>query len=314
LPQLDLDPPQLLGIEVADERTIVIRFSEPISLIRGSLKIDPVIEISKAQLINKEMHVQLLENQNAGKEYSIESTVRDDHGNRLKFISCFYGHNSSVPDICINEFSVRGSGKHPDLVELYASTGGDMAGVCLYFGSSSVWKQQFVFPSFEIPAGTYVLVHFKPEGIADEKDELEDMTVSKGYDSSAEAYDFWLRGGSGLSGNNGVLSLYSAPEGKLLDAVIYSNRTSTSDERYRGFGSRDMLDMVEEIMMQDGWAATEGEITPEDAITPEGSTGTRSICRDATSLDSNTRDDWHIAPTRGASFGRQNGNERYMPN
>ena len=54
------------------------------------------------------------------------------------------------------------------------------------------------------------------------------------------------------------------------------------------------------------------KVRPEDGVDPEGSTGTRSICR-AAGEDTDTRRVWHIVPTRQASFGRENSQEVYIP-
>jgi hypothetical protein len=139
------------------------------------------------------------------------------------------------------------------------------------------------------------------------------MTVSKGLDASDHAYDFWIPSGTGLGGNNGVLSVYDRPGGTCLDAVLYSNRTSQSDERYRGFGSREMLDQAEELARDGEWVITDARVMPEDAVNPEGSTGTRSICRSSLSADTDGPEDWHVVPTRKATFGSENSDEVYAP-
>jgi hypothetical protein len=213
----------------------------------------------------------------------------------------------------INEFTTQGSDTHPDLVELFAAGGGSMAGLVLYQGTAGSWDDRLVFPAFAVRAGEFVLVHFKPQGLPEERDEAGDPALSGGLDASASAYDFWVPGGTGLSGNNGVLSLYDRPGGELQDAVLYSNRSSASDALYRGFGSAATLARAEELASQGGWIAAEERIRPEDAVNPEGSTATRSLCRGSDSLDSDTAADWHIVPTRGFTFGGVNSDERYVP-
>ena len=120
-----------------------------------------------------------------------------------------------------------------------------------------------------------------------------------------------LQDGKGLSGNNGVLSLYDRPGGKCLDGVLYSNRTSQSDELYRGFGSEETLNRAEELVLAGGWKPAGARVSPEDAVNPEGSTGTRSICRSSGSADTDSAEDWHIVPTRKATFGAENSDEVY---
>ena len=106
--------------------------------------------------------------------------------------------------------------------------------------------------------------------------------------------------------------MYEKPEGKLLDCVLYSNRTSSSDQKYRGFGSNRLMLCADELAAEGGWIAALEQIAPEDAVNPDDSTATRSICRSSSSNDTNSKIDWHITPTRGATFGEVNTDEVFI--
>jgi hypothetical protein len=54
-------------------------------------------------------------------------------------------------------------------------------------------------------------------------------------------------------------------------------------------------------------------VTPEDGVNPEGSTGTRSLCRSSASMDNDRPEDWHVVPTRAATFGTDNSDEVFQP-
>jgi hypothetical protein len=183
----------------------------------------------------------------------------------------------------------------------------------LYEGTPGNHDDRLIFPAFKVVAGEFLIVHFKPEGIPEEINETETMDLSGGLDVSDQAYDFWIPGGTGISGNNGVLSLYERPGGEILDGVLYSNRTSDSDESYGGFGTLDSWERAEEIVADGGWIIAGDQVRPEDAVSPEGSTGTRSICRSSDSTDTDTASDWHIVPTLGFTFGHENSDEVYVP-
>jgi hypothetical protein len=251
--------------------------------------------------------------QEPGQRYLLELEVRDSRGNALELAMELYGYNPGAPRLLINEFTTQGSDTHPDVVELFAAGGGNMAGVTLYQGTAASWDDRLVFPPFEVRAGQYLLVHFKPQGLPEERDEPGDPALSGGLDASPVACDFWVREGSGLSGNNGALSLYDRPGGELRDGVLYSNRITASDSLHRGFGNAATLARAEELAREGGWIAAEEQIRPEDAINPEGGTATRSLCRGSDSRDTDTAADWHIVPTRGFTFGMVNSDERYVP-
>jgi hypothetical protein len=108
-----------------------------------------------------------------------------------------------------------------------------------------------------------------------------------------------------------VISLYERPGGPIIDGLLYSNRTSDSDDRYRGFGTSDVLERAEELVRDGGWRIAGALVAPEDGINPEGSTATRSLCRSSASVDTDSRSDWHIVPTRGSTFGADNSDEEY---
>ncbi len=312
LTELDAYPPVLQGIHVLEARRLRLEFDESCEFIDDPY-LTPELEISAITADGNSLIIDFVSSQQPGVRYYIDGSVCDQRGNSTDFILHFYGFNPRIPDMLINEFTTQGSGNHPDLVELYAAGKGNCAGMCLYEGTETNWDEMFVLPSIELETGDFILVHFKPEGIPEEVDETGATDISGGLDASPEAFDLWLPGGSGLSGNNGTLTLYSSPHGEPVDGVLYSNRTSASDETYRGFGSLKVMQRADELYELGEWTAQGELVAPEDAIDPEDSTSTRSICRAGEPVDTNSASDWHIVPTSGYTFGAINNDEVYVP-
>ncbi len=302
----DIKPPVLLSVKTESADRMSFIFNEPPFPAEERIRISPELGILSAESLENSLIIIFGKDQTAGLQYIIEADVRDEKGNSLNFITSFYGYNPDIPDIVINEFITQGSTKHPDLIELYIKEGGNMAGVSLYEGTDGNWTHKFIFPGVEVPEGSFILVHFKPQGIPEEVDEIEDPVLSGGYDASDNALDFWVPGGKGLSGNNGVLSVYTSPGGLMIDGVLYSNRTSLSDENYRGFGTKKTMERADELYDAGKWIIQGEAIAPEDAVSPEDSTSTRSVCRSSGSADTDAPADWHIVPTRGSTFGTAN--------
>ena len=311
--EFDLRPPALLGISVPSAREVRLAFDQEVRVETGDVRITPALSLGGIETRGSEVLLTLGENQALGVEYYLEGRVEDENGNSMSFITPFYGYNPRVPGLIINEFTTQGSGNHPDIAELAVLSGGNLAGVTLYEGTREDFAQKKVLPPLEVAGGDYILIHFKPQGIPEEIDETESPDESGGLDASPGAWDFWVVGGSGLSGNNGVLALYASPSGGLIDGVLYSNRTSASDDRYRGFGSTRVLDRAENLYEEGGWVAAGELIAPEDAIDPDPSTATRSMCRDSSGTDTDSRNDWHIVPTGGYTFGGVNSDDVYVP-
>ncbi len=306
-------PPKITGFTVPESSRIEFHFSKQLVPSASLFEITPDLGITSLESRENTLIICLSDEQSPGLEYFIKGRVKDYTGNTLSFSTKFYGFNPRVPGILINEFTTNGSTDHPDMVELFIKESGNMAGVVFYAGCGCDNDLEYLFPPFEVLSGEYMVIHTKPQGIEDEIDETGAADVSGGIDSSAEARDFWVKGGSGLSGNNGALTVFSSPGGTLLDAVIYSNRTSSSDEKYRGFGSTAMLHKADCISEKNSWIFTGELIAPEDCVNPEKSTATRSLSRNSSSTDVNSNADWHNVPTGGYTFGKINSDDVYVP-
>ena len=305
---VDLCPPLVQSVDTTAPDTIAIIFNEEATLQAEKTRISPPLAAAPEEQPSREIRLSS-GTQTPGVLYTLEAEAQDARGNSASFIAQFYGFNGNVPRLLLNEVTPRGSGNHPDLVEVRVMTDGNMGGVVFYVGTPDNSDARFVFPAFAVKRGAFILIHLKPSGIASEINEIGSLTESGGFDASSTAYDFWLPEGKGISGTNGVLSLYERPGGPCMDAFVYSNRTSESDEKYRGFGSADALARAEQAVKDSGWKPAGARVCPEDAVSPEGSTGTRSICRSSTSQDTNSSADWHIVPTRKATFGSVNSDE-----
>ena len=308
----DLIPPLLLHVRAIDRGQLELTFDEPPRSRLQDLAIDPPLDVCALQSEDCRLLLQTAA-QSPGAAYQLEAVVEDEAGNGLHFLAEFYGFNGEVPALVINEFTTRGTGNHPDVVELRVLKGGNMGGVVLYEGTPANHDERIVFPAFAVAPGSFLIVHFKPQGVPLEIDETDRLDQSGGLDSSDRAFDFWIPEGGGISGNNGVISLYAQPGGPIMDGVLYSDRTSDSDERYGGFGTADAWERARQLVDEGGWMMAGQVVRPEDAVSPEGSTGTRSICRSADSMDSDSDADWHIVPTLGFTFGQVNSEEVYSP-
>ena len=304
----DLMPPLLRTVEVPDRGSIAISFSEPAALEDGSLVIDPPLDLEGVAYDGARMLLSVAD-QTAGAEYQLKAVVTDERGNGLGMTARFYGHNGDVPGLIITELTTRGSRTRPDRIELVALSAGDLGGVTLYDGTPGNHRHRLVFPAITVNPGDFIVVHCTSTGEPTEVNETASKAESSHPQASEDAYDLWLPEGAGLSGNNGVVSLYGRPDGDLLDGVIYSDRTSESDDRYRGFGTRRMMERVDELVAAGGWQVAGELARPEDAVDANDTTSTRSIARASDHADTDSRADWHITPTRGATFGGPNTDE-----
>jgi hypothetical protein len=310
--EIDIRPPEFICIKSISVTKIEVVFDENANLAVETLTISPRLNIMDIQAEDCSVIINT-ENMTAGEEYTLSATASDEQRNSLSFAAVFFGFNPVKPRVLINEFTTQGSKAHPDIVEMKVLSDGNLAGLTFYQGVHTNWTDRFVFPECKVKKGDFILLHFKPEKIPEEKDETENKTQSGGLGASIYAFDFWVKGGKGLSGNNGVLTLYDQPHGEIIDGVFYSNRTSESDDLYQGFGSTRNKERAFSLFTVGAWTGSSPDLRPEDGINPDESSATRSLCRSSTPLDTDSKRDWHIVPTSKASFGEENCNEVYSP-
>ena len=307
----DIAPPFVVSVELLDPQTLEVAFDEPVRQAEPHANGNSELGAIEWSVVESTAKFVFEHSPSPGTESFVEAEVEDMRGNSLLFVARFYGRNPSVPSVVINELTTQGSASNPDIVELAVLSDGNLAGVTLMEGTPDNWDQRIVLPDLTVAAGDFVVVHFKPQGIPEEIDELSDKGESGGINATEEAWDLWVPDGSGLSGNNGVISLTRDPFGGYLDAFVYSNRTSASDTNYAGFGSTKVLERATAVAEAGMWVIAGESIAPEDAVDPEPSTATRSMARDSLSTDTNHRNDWHITPTSGISPGAVNTDEEY---
>ncbi len=309
---LDLRPPTLQSVFINDSSSLTISFDEPVFFDSEDYKSDPELDLQSWSIDEHSLVYHFSEDQVPGKMYKCRSDVRDERGNTLSFIIRYYGWNPDIPTMVINEFNPEGSGNNPDSIELVVLDDGNTAGVTIFLGTANNFSESYTLPSLTVEQGDYIIIHMRPEGLTGEVTETTDKAESTGKLASDIAWDLWVDGDKAVSGKNGLISLYTNPFGSIIDAVPYSNRVTADSEDYRGWTSA-TINMIEELSFLDVWYNTDGFIRPEDAVSSEGTTGTRSICRSSVSEDSNKKDDWHIVPTGEKSFGQINSDNIYEP-
>lgn len=309
----DLQPPSFTGISIESPKLLHIFFSENVILNSEDLFIVPMPPDYTIEIHGRTISLKFTDDLIPGGSYKLKTTVKDSSGNTLTLINSFYGFNPDLPVMLLNEFTSQGSAANPDRVEIAVLTDGNTAGAVIYEGTDLNWEQRKIFPAINVTAGDFIIIHFKSTGDPEEIDETESKDASGGVKPSDEAWDLWIDAGTGLSGNNGTITLFTALYGSLTDGLLYSNRTSESDEKYRGFGSLKVMDRADRLAELSGWETEDNMISPEDGINPDDSTATRSICRNSFSSDSNAETDWHIVPTSTSSFGLPNSDLVYVP-
>jgi hypothetical protein len=287
----DHNGPVLLKTEASGEDLATYHFDEMVFCSSKDFSVvDSDNRIVSVQPYEKRLHIRFIKPLVAGERIKVNGVVRDRVGNSLTFSAGVWGYNGSIPTLLINEFSTKGTESNPDRIELLALSKGNLAGVALYVGMPGSFDSELVFPDVEVEEGERIVVYY-------------------GYLPQGETPLEWYGGETGIGANNGVISLCASPDGRILDAVMYSNRTSDSDVTYDGFGTAKVQQWAQELEQSGYWKPHPN--TPETGIDSSDTTATRSFCRTEGEDDTDSKDDWHIVPTRGASFGLPNTEATY---
>ncbi len=308
-----LRPPLILGVWSVSSRVVEARFSKAAWLDPASASVHPDTAITAVEDGGPVVRLTLAEDGVPGRKYTLDAVVTDERGNTCSFLYEFYGFNGRVPGLVINEIITAPSTTVYTGAEIAVLSGGNMGGVTFFEGTKSYPDKKFVFPSFEVETGAFILLHFNAAGAPGEIDETENMTSASGKGASPTAYDFWAPGTGNLSADNDALSLYSDPEGRLLDGFLYTTRVYADGMKYNGFGTAAMLGKAVELARDGGWKTAGAEPYPGDAFNPKGATSERSICRDSSSGDSGGKEDWHIVPAGERTPGGPNSDAVYVP-
>lgn len=281
----DSDPPVLLSVKSVASSIVRVDFDEPVRVYGNSF--EPFV----ARADGKSVYVTLDSSLQAGVKADLKGRVQDYYGNTTGFSVGVWGYNPNVPSLVINEFTTKRDTRNQDRTELFAKTGGSLAGVTLYCGTPDDYDAKFMFPDVDVKKGDYIVVWWV-------KDDYPEDRID----------GFAAKCSKTPSDNNGVMVLTDSPSpgATILDAVVYSDFGESAD----GFGTAKARDRAMWVVSSGAW---EG-----DALDSSYSTATRSMSRripnsSGAVLDTDSCGDWYITSSGGATFGAANTSEPYSP-
>ena len=253
----DYNAPTIETVQVLDERTVQMNFSEGISISSvvvskmieelsdsmehsTDINLSPAIAAAAGEYGTINTTVQVSEDCTSvkfimekdceiGQRYEIYGVVEDKTGNTLSFCVPFTGYNSHVPKIVMTELLVKyGTGTknkqtvyRNEFIELLALSDGNLAGLEIVSGSDGENKK-FVIPPTEVHAGEIVLVHLRcvGEGCVSETENLNEATAPH---SCNGVRDIWSENAAAcLNDKTDVIVLRNGSEGEILDAFMYA--------------------------------------------------------------------------------------------
>lgn len=254
----DYSPPTLNNITVVDEKTIVVDFSEPVTL--SNVVVSPVMKgysdsvahsstedlsVSIASAIgefgkidssvvysddSKVVTVNLSDETEVGRDYELFGVVSDSVGNTLTFCMPFIGYNSNVPMVILTEVQIKygkGSVKgetvyRGEYVEILALEDGNLAGLELVSGADGEGKK-FVFPAVNVQKNEVLLVHLRTVGDGCVSEIEDNLSLATAPHSKDGVRDLWSTSTiAHFNDSSDVVILRNSVNGQIIDALMYA--------------------------------------------------------------------------------------------
>ena len=230
MPAGDIRPPAILEAGQRSPGTFSVLFDEDISPVGERYAFDPGGITATPRADGSALEVSLEPPVGAGIPCSLCGEARDASGNVTRFLFSFVGYNERPASLRVNEVQTgknsSASNPHRDYIEFLAEEGGDLGGVFVQW-SSTAKLASYTFPPCEVRKGAVIVLHYAPEGLAEEIDETgANLGASGGVDASASGRDFWTQAG-GIPDETGIIAVRGREADPPADGLFYVASTKT---------------------------------------------------------------------------------------
>lgn len=297
--------PKLVGVEPVSAKEIRATFSAPVSISNAEVAMPDVpgaiITTSwETDTTNSVMFI-LDEPVGVGSPAALSATVADGKGDTLSFSVPFTGYNDHPAKLRINEIRIDYTGakeKTPpkvEFVEFVVVAAGNLGGVEVYNAANTA-SPSYEFPPVEVSAGDFIVYHLRSleEGLVNETGAID---VSGGTDAKPTARDFWDTYTRKPFKDDNVILVRERKAGPIMDALLYV-ATKTTD------WPSDAVKAAAELAFSSGaWKPGSGVA---DAAGTDSVSTTRTLGRDALSVDTDTAADWAVCAKSKCSPGIAN--------
>ncbi|MCL2179870.1 MAG: hypothetical protein FWB83_01965 [Treponema sp.] len=294
-----------MGCRAVSGTSVEFEFSQAVTIKR--LIFEPEISIASIE-DGSTVKVTLEESAEPGSLITVDLLAEDENNNSINVLVSFRARNSRMPGLIINEICTEYSKPKTEYIEFKMKTDGNLGAmrVIIMGNTNSSSQTIYEFQPVEVKENDYVVLHLRT---VDEnaRDEYGiNIDESGGSNASASARDFWIPGSSKLIHKEAAAIYVLDQSDDVLAAVMISSDTNP-------WWNKDYFaEAANFLFSRNAWLSPDGQRGgPADAVRSTGTTNTRTICRDETAENTNTRADWYVTVTSGATAGRPNNPNRY---
>jgi len=283
---LDKSLAMVLDYSLLNNNTFTIRYSETVEIIDIKYDVEEINNHSIGSIFTFTLPYEIKRGEN--KIFSI--SARKQNGNITRSSFLLVGRNPDIPNVLINEVSIKGTSASPDRIELLVLTDGNLAGMIVTNGFDVLDGHTFILPGIDVIAGDIVVLYWNTVP----SKEKEERNLGK------TTYYLKANSTSTLLSTNGIIVLKREIDGAVQDALVYSNRVS---DEYSGFGNEKLESAVKALLELGAW---EGLAVDSSLVTTS-----RVLARLPDAVDTNSCSDWFTTAARKSTFGDVNIYEPY---
>ena len=297
--------PVFLSCKAVSETEINFLFSVPVSV--TTVYFSPQVKVDSVEG-GSTVRIHISGGPGPGEKLTADILAEDENGNTINVLVPFRTRNSRIPPILITELRTEYSRPRAEFIELRTLEAGNLGAMRVFVASNNKSPMIYEFPSVEAAAGEYITIHLRTLEEAVSRDELGDnLDLSGGTDSWPTARDIWIPGAVKIIRKTDAVYLLDQDD-NVLDAVMISEKADP------WWNSEHFAELADFLFNAGAWKSPDGKIcSPAESVISNGTTATRTICRDESVENSNTAKDWYITVTSGATPGRANNPKRYVP-
>jgi hypothetical protein len=298
-------PPELLDVRAVSPLEMRFTFSEPVTLQTIAFAPEAVVQET---LDGDTVVVRFESPYEIGTEVTADLLVCNTAGGTLEAVFTFGAFNDRMPEFLITELRTELSKPRVEFIELYMTTGGNLAGARLFVASNGIKLPVYEFPAVEVREGEYVLLHMRsPDYINAVNEAGEDLAAVTSDDKKVQAdcpptvRDLWLPVNKEVLRKSDVVYV-TGQTGRVIDAAAFCDKVKEAGK----WDANPAFEEALSFLVEAGAWMVEGGGGIESVFDSNGTTATRTICRREAAGDTNTAQDWYKSATSKASPGKAN--------
>ena len=295
-----------LGSRTVSEDEIEFEFSQPVTI--RQISFDPHLSVASVEE-GSIVKVKFEESAKPGIMLTADLLAEDNKRNTINVLVSLRSRNNRMPRMVINEICTEHSNPRTEFIEFRMLTDGNIGAMrVIIMGNTNASRLTvYEFKPAEVKKDEYMVLHLRTVEDSCVDEYTDNLNLSGGRNATPNARDIWIPGNSKRIHKEASVVYVLDQDDNVICGVMIS--TEVND-----WWSKDYIAEAAGFLYKKGvWQSVDGKLpSPADAIRSTGTTNTRTINRNENAENTNTKIDWYVTVTSGATPGRANNTGRYQ--